>query len=145
LLLETIPKYMSGLIQPLHQPEDQASYARKITKQDGLIDWNLTAHQLWNRIRAFAPWPGAFSFIDGPTPVMLKIWEAIPVDASPRSPGEIISADASGIVVACAQQALKLTTIQREGKRRMSSAQFMSGNHLVPGQRFISIAPARSQ
>lgn len=144
LLLQTIPKYMSGQIQPRHQPQDQASYARKIIKLDGLIDWNLSAHQLWNRIRAFAPWPGAYSYIESPTPTMLKIWEAWPVEGSSSSPGQIISADASGIVVACGQQALKLTVIQREGKRRMSCAQFMTGNHLAPGQSLISITPARS-
>ena len=142
LLLQTIPDYISGVIQPHPQPANQSSYARKITKQDGLIDWKLSAHELWNRIRAFAPWPGAFSFIDGLTPSMLKIWEAIPVDAPTRPPGEILSADGSGILVACGQQALKLLTIQREGKRRMSSAQFMAGNHLAPGQRLTSSTPA---
>jgi len=144
LLLQTIPDYISGRIKPRPQPSDQASYARKITKQDGLIDWNLPAHQLWYRIRAFAPWPGAFSFIDNDTPTMLKIWEAIPVNAPIRPPGEILSTDASGIVVACGQQALKLLTIQREGKRRMSCAQFMAGCHLEAGQRLTSIPPAGS-
>jgi methionyl-tRNA formyltransferase len=145
LLLQTIPNYISGQIQPRPQTEDQASYARKITKQDGLIDWNLSAHQLWNRIRAFAPWPGAFSYIDGPSPIVIKIWEAIPVDAPARTPGEIISVDASAILVACGQQALRLTTLQREGKRRMPCSQFMAGFHLETGRRFTSSPSAKPQ
>lgn len=145
LLLETIPDYLSGRIQPRPQPQDQASYARKITKMDGLIDWNLSAHQLWNRIRAFTPWPGAYSYLEDTTPTLVKIWEAIRVEAPTRPPGEIISADATGIVVACGHQALKLLTIQREGKRRMPSGQFLAGNPIEPGRRFASIFPARPQ
>lgn len=142
LLLKTIPDYISSRIKPQPQPQDQASYARKITKQDGLIDWNLSAHQLWNRIRAFTPWPGAYSYIEDPTPTLVKIWEAIRVDAPSRPAGEIVSVDASGIVVACGHQALKLTTIQREGKRRMSCAQYLAGNPIAPGRQFASVSHA---
>lgn len=145
LLVQTIPNYIAGQIQPRPQSNDQASYARKITKQDGLIDWSLSAHQIWNRVRAFAPWPGAFSYTDVPAPIIIKIWEAIPVNAPTRSPGEIISADASGILVACGQQALKLTTIQREGKRRMPSGQFLAGCHLAAGQRLTAPPSSKPQ
>jgi len=63
LLLETIPGYIEGGIKPHKQAEDGVSYARKITKEDGRLDWTQPARVLWNRVRAFTPWPGAFTFV----------------------------------------------------------------------------------
>src|SRR4051812_47588069 len=61
LLVRTIPLYVAGKITPQAQAEG-ASYARKISKEDGLIDWNEPAQTIWNKIRAFTPWPGAFTY-----------------------------------------------------------------------------------
>ena len=55
------PDYVAGKIQPQPQPAEGASYAPKIKKEDGRIDWNLPAQEIWNRLRAFTPWPGAFT------------------------------------------------------------------------------------
>ena len=62
LLVETIPDYVAGKIQPQPQPAEGVSHAPKIKKEDGRIDWNLPAKTIWNRLRAFTPWPGAFTF-----------------------------------------------------------------------------------
>ena len=61
LLLETVPDFVAGRIQPQPQPAEGASYAPKIKKEDGRIDWKLPAKTIWNRLRAFTPWPGAFT------------------------------------------------------------------------------------
>ena len=65
LLAQTIPDYVAGKIQPVPQPAEGASYAAKIKKEDGRIDWNQPAREIWNRLRAFTPWPGAFTFLLG--------------------------------------------------------------------------------
>jgi len=63
LLVQTIPDYVAGKIQPVPQPAEGASHAVKIKKEDGRIDWNQPAQTIWNRLRAFTPWPGAFTFL----------------------------------------------------------------------------------
>jgi methionyl-tRNA formyltransferase len=65
LLVETIPDYVAVKILPKPQPAEGASYAAKIKKEDGRIDWNLPAQKILNRLRAFTPWPGAFTFCNG--------------------------------------------------------------------------------
>jgi methionyl-tRNA formyltransferase len=69
LLVRTIPDYVAGKIQPAPQPAEGMSYAAKIKKEDGRIDWNQPARTIWNRLRAFTPWPGAFTFLPNPPSV----------------------------------------------------------------------------
>ena len=136
LLTRTIPDFISGKIIPQKQPVEGASYARKIEKQDGQIDWTKPARELWNRIRAFTPWPGAFTFLPAePKPLLLKIWQAEPVEELHGAAGEILRADKSGLVIACGVSALRILTLQREGGRRMSAPEFLAGTHLQPGTR----------
>ena len=136
LLTQTIPDFISGKITPQKQPVEGASYARKIEKQDGQIDWTKPARELWNRIRAFTPWPGAFTFLPAePKPLLLKIWQAEPVEELHGAAGEILRADKSGLVIACGVGALRILTLQREGGRRMSAPEFLAGTHLQPGTR----------
>jgi methionyl-tRNA formyltransferase len=63
LLVRTLPDYIAGRITTRPQPGQGASYARKITKEDGRIDWSRPARDIWNQIRAFTPWPGAFTYL----------------------------------------------------------------------------------
>lgn len=138
LLLRTISDYTAGKIVPRKQPSEGASYARKISKEDGLLDWSQPARALWNRIRAFTPWPGAFTFYQSENkPRLLKIWQAEIAD-HPGTPGEILSADKSGIVIACGQQALRVSMLQREGGRRMNAQEFLTGYPLRVGEKFSS-------
>ncbi|HTR43901.1 MAG TPA: methionyl-tRNA formyltransferase [Pseudomonadales bacterium] len=134
LLLETIPGYVSGKIQPTPQPEP-ATYAPKIKKEDGQIDWKLPAQTILNRLRAFMPWPGAFTFLKSvPKQNLLKIWKAEVVQKT-GNPEEIISADSQGITIACGKDALNILELQREGGRRMSAAEFLAGHPLRPGNK----------
>ncbi len=158
LLAQTIPDYVAGKIQPRSQPATGASYAAKIKKEDGRIDWNQPAKAIWNRLRAFTPWPGAFTFWLGvppsggsvtrkisppeggtpnaPQPVLLKIWKAEAVEKSGGA-GEILSADKTGIVVGCGEHALRILELQREGGRRLTAAEFLAGHALKVGERFV--------
>ena len=177
LLVQTIPDYVAGKIRPVAQPDAGASHAAKIKKEDGRIDWNQPARTIWNRLRAFTPWPGAFTFLrsaehqlgvnlpapkcaesvlGAPKPHLLKIWKAEVVevasgrdsalrcpDAVARSPflgqkpGEVLSADKTGIIVGCGWHALRILELQREGGRRMSAAEFLAGHPLKTGERFL--------
>lgn len=137
LLTRTIPGFISGKIVPRPQPEKGASYARKIKKEDGRLDWSQPARVLWNRVRGLTPWPGTFTFLQTTAaPVLLKIWRAEPVDALSGAPGVILSADRDGIIVACGSGALRLLEVQREGGKRLSAAQFLAGFSLQTGGRF---------
>jgi methionyl-tRNA formyltransferase len=134
LLVRTIPEYASGRIQPRPQPEDGVSYAPKIKKEDGRLDWTQPSRALWNRVRGLLPWPGAFTFLSTtPKPTLLKIWQAEPVGGSGK-PGEILHADKSGIVVGCGDGSLRVLELQREGGRRLKAAEFLGGHPLAPGE-----------
>jgi methionyl-tRNA formyltransferase len=136
LLVETIPAYAAGAVTPRPQPAESVFYARKIVKEDGRLDWTLPARALWNRVRAFTPWPGAFTCqLDVPRPTLLKIWQAEPVANVSGSPGEILAADKHGLVIGCGQGALRVTGVQREGGRRMSAMEFLAGHSLSTAQR----------
>jgi methionyl-tRNA formyltransferase len=160
LLVQTIPDYVAGKILPRPQQAELATYAPKIGKRDGWIDWRLPARTIWNRVRAFTPWPGAFTFlpgvpssggaaaaVDAPLesaapnpPQLLKIWRAEVVRQN-GSAGEILGINKAGLVIGCGQNALSIVTLQREGGRRMSAQEFLAGHPLLPGQKLISASP----
>ena len=134
LLLETIPGYVGGKILPKPQSAD-ASYAPKIKKEDGQIDWKRPAQAILDRLRAFTPWPGAFTFLKTEAkPCLLKVWRAEVAEKSGGA-GEILSADESGIVIACGKNALRILELQREGGRRMSAREFLAGHGLKTGEK----------
>ena len=136
LLIQTIPEYVAGRIQPRPQPAEGASYAPKISKEDGRLDWQLPARVLWNRIRAFTPWPGAFTtHQDGDKHKLLKVWVAEVDERESGIPGTVLRADRNGVLVACGRQALSLKELQREGGRRLEAGAFLSGHPIQPGAR----------
>jgi len=136
LLVRTIPDYVSGRVKPKPQPTEDVSYAPKIKKEDGRLDWNQPARVVWNRVRGLTPWPGAFTFLAStPKPTLLKIWRAEPVNLSGTA-GQILHVEKTGITVGCAQHSLKISELQREGGRRMKAFDFLAGYSLKPGERF---------
>jgi methionyl-tRNA formyltransferase len=137
LLVKTIPDYAAGKILPRPQPAEGVSYAAKIKKTDGKLDWNQPARVCWNRVRAMNPWPGAFTFLPAqPQPTLLKIWQA-DVSTENDSPGKILRADKNGIVVACGEGSLRISMLQREGGRRMSAQEFLAGHPIAAGQIWV--------
>jgi methionyl-tRNA formyltransferase len=135
LLVQTIPDYVAGKVAPRPQPSEGVSYAHKIKKEDGHVDWRQPAHVLWNRVRGLVPWPGAFTHLPGqPQPHLLKLWR-VEVVARSGQPGEVLQADKAGLVVACGQEALRILTLQREGGRRLDAPAFLAGHPLRPGDK----------
>jgi len=115
-------------LTPAAQPEAGVSYAAKIDKAEAMLDWNQPAVVLARKLRAFNPFPGAVATLAG-EPV--KVWRGNVVAASGR-PGQVLVADAGGIVVACGEGALRLTELQKSGGRRLASADFLHGTPLRP-------------
>jgi methionyl-tRNA formyltransferase len=133
LLVKTIPDYVAGRIRPAPQPREGVSYAPKIRKEEGRIDWSRPAVSIWNQARALVPWPGAFTHLPGADPApLLKIWDCRCVDRS-GEPGEVL-ASKNEWIVACGSGALSLCVVQREGGRRMTAPEFLAGHPIAPGQ-----------
>ena len=130
LLLETIPRHIAGEIMPELQDDTLATHAAKITRDMGRIDWSLPATRLWNQARAFTPWPGVFTHLDGK---LLKLLAVDPADADCPGPGVVGQADADGILVGCGDGALRITHLQKEGARHLAAAEFLAGNPLPTG------------
>jgi methionyl-tRNA formyltransferase len=133
LLTESLPSYIQGTIIPRPQDNAAATYARKITKADGHLDWSRSALELRNRIRAFTPWPGAFVHrtIQGQAR-LLKIWRA-QIEARQGPPGQVLEANKGGLVVGCGSDALRIEQLQLEGGRKMTAAEFLAGHEVRPG------------
>jgi methionyl-tRNA formyltransferase len=107
---------------------DGVTYAAKIAKAEAQLDWNQPATILARKLRAFNPFPGAVVNLAGE---LVKAWRGEAVAGRGR-PGQVLAADAEGIVVACGEGALCLTELQKPGGRRVAAADFLSGSRLRP-------------
>lgn len=141
ILLEVLPAWVKGEIEPSPQ-EGEASYTKPIRKEDGLMNWELPAEVLARRIRAFNPWPGAFTYWKGK---LLKIWKAVPAAFGiEKAPGSVFR-DEEGVKVACGQGSLLLKEIQLEGKNRMPPEEFVKGYRDFVGSTLTSSPTGSSQ
>jgi methionyl-tRNA formyltransferase len=129
-LVECLDDIAAGRLEAVDQDDSLATYAPKIDKQDAEIDWRLPAAEIARRVRAYNPFPGAFTH-DRET--RLKIWRAMPVDGSGK-PGEVLRFDSDAIVVACGENALRLDELQLPGKRRAPTHEF-AGQTDLSGRR----------
>jgi methionyl-tRNA formyltransferase len=135
LIVETLKKLDRGEIMPTPQDNSQATYAPPLKKEDGQIDWFLTAPKIYNRIRGLQPWPGAFTTFRGTT---CRIWgkPLKPVSAG-GPPGIILPTQEDGLLVICGgSTVLHVEQIQMEGRNRISDREFMNGARIVPGEHF---------
>ena len=132
-IVEALPAIADGTLKAVPQSEAGATYAPKITKDEAAIDWRREAVEVDRQVRAFNPFPGAYSTLHG-EPV--KVWRAAVAPDSPAPPGTILRADAQGIVVACRNGALRATELQRAGGKRLAAADFLHGLSLAAGERF---------
>jgi len=126
LLLETLPNWLGGQLEPQAQEESQATYSKLTTSEDAAIDWHLSAVELWRRIRAYNPWPGCYTWCQGKR---LKIHEATPVEGMAEGEiGAVIALEEPPRVgVITGRGILGLGQVQLEGKRKMSIEDFVRG------------------
>jgi methionyl-tRNA formyltransferase len=134
LLTQVLDGFRAGRTQGVPQDEAQVTFARKLSKEDGLIDWTLPAEAIRNQIRGFSPWPGAFTFL--PSGAMFKLHDVQVEPGTPGAvPGTILEAAAPGPRVATGRGALRLMVVQPAGKKAMPGAAFLCGHGLAPGDR----------
>ncbi|MHB9117111.1 MAG: methionyl-tRNA formyltransferase [Burkholderiales bacterium] len=118
-------------LHPDPQNEAEASYAAKLSKEEARIDWQRTSTEIERAVRAYIPFPVAFTSLKDET---LRIWRAKEEEGSGR-PGEILSIGANGIVVACGKGALCIEEVQKPGGKRLSATNYLQGNPLQVGDR----------
>ncbi|NLX25688.1 MAG: methionyl-tRNA formyltransferase [Lentisphaerae bacterium] len=131
LLLKAIDDIRFDRVTRTAQNEEDVVEVRKLTKEDGQIDWTLPAETLRNRIRAFNPWPGSFCQL--PDGSALKVWAAH-LENEAGAPGELLD---DALLVATGEGALRLTEVQPVGKGRMTAAAFLNGRPLIAGQMLL--------
>jgi methionyl-tRNA formyltransferase len=134
LLAECVLLAHAGRAPRLPQPPGAGSYARKLSKQHGIVDWALDAVTVWNRQRAVTPWPGAATaFRD--RGLMLVRTEPAHLLPPGVQPGTVVEAGKDGVTVACAPGALRLVTVRPEARGDMSAAEWARGARVQPGDR----------
>ncbi len=136
LMAAVLRQAAAGSLRPQRQPAEGVTYAAKIDKAEAAIDWSLDAATIARRVRAFDPFPGAATTLDGNP---LKIWSALPVDDAPAfaaaAPGTVLAADGDGVLVRCGDGALRATVLQRAGGKRLEAGGFLRGNPVAAGVR----------
>ena len=135
MIVEALELAACGGLQPVPQPAEGVTYAHKIEKAESEIDWSLPAHVIGQRIRAFDPFPGASTALQGEA---IKVW-GYEIDSYQRLSnercGQILASGPEGVTVACGEGgALRLTTLQRAGGKRLPVADFLRGFPLPVGQ-----------
>jgi len=134
LLVQHLDAIVASDLAAVEQDESQAIYAPKISKQDAVIDWRRSAHELQRLVRAYNPVPGAWFELDGQR---IRCWNVSTLDDVRDEPGKIVSSGRRGIIVACGEGGLILETLQRPGKRPVTGGEFsaavdFSGRTLSP-------------
>lgn len=122
LLIETLPGYLDGSVQPRPQPDEGITYAPTIKKEEGRLDWTQPAQVLERLIRAFTPWPGTFSLWNGQP---LKVLAA-EVDPGQAEPGKVIR-HGDGAAVGTGKDLLVLKEVQLAGRKAMPASEFIRG------------------
>ena len=116
------------------QDHKQATYAAKLSRENGAIDWARTPDEIDRRIRAMNPWPGAFTWLPSPEgPRKLKVFSCIQHKRTEAAPGTVVHADKHGLLVAAGQGGVLLREVQLEGKKRMAARDFLLGTLVAPG------------
>ncbi|MEY4712639.1 MAG: hypothetical protein RIS88_2089 [Pseudomonadota bacterium] len=142
MIVDALRQAAAGPLARTPQPEAGVTYAHKIEKAEAEVDWNQPAQVIERRLRAFDPFPGASSHVEGEA---VKLWRAhclamAGAEGPGALPGAVLSAGEDGVLVACGSGALRLTQLQRAGGKRLPAADFLRGFPLAPGQRFGAVA-----
>lgn len=134
LIVETLRGLAAGKLAPVAQDDSRASFAPVLKKGDGRINWSRTASEIYNRMRGFQPWPGAFSAFRGKSCALSGKPASPSISNAP--PGSIVQ-QTGHLLVACGQSTtLQLETVQLEGRKRVTAREFANGTRLAAGEKF---------
>ena len=136
LLVQTLDRLALGPVEELPQNEALVTYAHRLTKDDGVVDWAQAASSIHNQIRGLHPWPLAFSYIAGQRLILRRsTWAA---EDAPAEPGTIVTAHGDELRIATGAGTLVVTELQAEGRRASRTRDFLAGRKLAPGLRFTA-------
>jgi methionyl-tRNA formyltransferase len=131
LLVETLRRLKEGTLAPQPQDHALATMAPLLKKEDGLIDWTLTAGEIANRVRGLSPWPGAYTYVNGER---WTLWRVAVGDESQRvDPGIVTKVTKDRVDVATGGGTIQILEIQPSNSRRMTMAQYLAGHRLNEG------------
>ncbi len=137
LLLETVEAFKEGSAHERPQDERVATYAPRLVKRDGLIDWSRPARRIHDQVRGVWPWPHAYTYLGGER---LQILRTAVTDLAThaRHPGDVFEARGDGLLVAAGDgMALRMLEVQPAGRRAMPMRDFLAGHHVVSDARFL--------
>ncbi|MEC9375616.1 MAG: methionyl-tRNA formyltransferase [Pseudomonadota bacterium] len=132
LLMENIQDLISSSLEPIPQLSEHATYAGKINKRDGLINWSQSAIEIHHQILAYNPWPVAYTLFEGK---ILRCWAATVIESDQTTnsllPGEVLVQSSKGILVATGEGVISLIEVQLPGRKRLSALQFNNAHDLI--------------
>jgi len=141
LVIDSLLRLDRGEIAPHPQDNALASHAPMLKKEDGNLDWSLPPAKLYNRIRGFDPWPGAYTYFRGQ---LCRLWgrpanrDVQPQLSQPNSNPGVIVFDSGGLYVGCGDSTwLRVENIQLQGKKRISAKEFANGARIAPNEKFV--------
>jgi methionyl-tRNA formyltransferase len=142
LMVETLRGLAAGTIAPRLQDHSKATLAPILKKEDGRIVWTRTAQEVYNRMRGFTPWPGAYTALRGQTchvwggPVSKEGGAGLSLDVAGAAPGTLF-VEGKNVLVSCGGTTfLRIITVKREGRKEVSALEFANGARLKTGERF---------
>ncbi len=138
LLCSDLNAIIEGRSTPVEQPNIGITYANKIAASEGLINWSTSSREIALTVRALSPRPGCFTFWRGERLKILLAHESTFSSETIATPGSVISIHGGYLEVACGSGSLLIEQLQVAGKRQMSTAEFLRGTVLSPGERFNS-------
>ncbi len=130
-LMKALPLVENGTVKYIKQDDERATFSKIVRKEHALIDWNDSAENIYNKIRAYNPAPIAFCYLDGNP---FKVYEAKVVDGSGTA-GQVLKAE-NELIIACGSSALSLLTVQKAGGKPMNIKDFLRGNKFILGSEF---------
>jgi methionyl-tRNA formyltransferase len=134
LLVETVDRIEAGTATAEPQDEGASTYAPRLAREEGLIDWTLSAARIHNRVRGLHPWPHAYAYLDDARLILLKTH--VVGDRTSAEPGKIVDVTRDAIHVATGHGGvIGIDELQAEGKRPMRTRDFLAGRPLQPGGR----------
>lgn len=137
LLVRQLPGWIDGLIEPIPQNEDDATYTSRFRKEDGAVDWSMPADAIARRIRALNPWPGAFTFWDGR---QLKLLRARAASGS-AEPGRVVGTMDDALAVGAGDGLVLMTELQIAGSKAMNARAFLHGHPELKGSQLSGGGP----
>ena len=138
LLVSVVDRLASGGVVETPQDDSAATYARRLEKDEGRVDWTASARAIHNKIRGLQPWPHAFTQFNGQRCILLRSELAGPPDneAWGARPGRIIEAAGDSLAVATGDGIVRLRSLQMEGGRPLTTREFIAGQRVTPGSMF---------